>query len=570
MCTAQAVAPLPTDLPAALAEITALRARVAELEGQVHRLAGERDELVADVAAVRAERDQLVRRFMGKKSERLGTEQSLLFPPAAGADSPVGPDDVVEELVKQHRRRRRRRRPHPGRGCYPKDLPRVPVQVPTPPEFLVCPCGGRRHKTGVVCSERLDLVPAQFRIVELTREKLACARCDAVTSPPLPPELITRGLPTPGTLAQVVVSKYCDHLPLARQEAIYARQRVFLSRSTMSGWCLEVAQAFVPVVLVMIRRVLEGPRAQTDETTLPVLAKKACTKERLWIVRGAEKGDVFFAHTRSKHKEQPQALLRGFRGKLQADAYKGFDALYATGDVLEIGCMAHARRYWVDAAQAAAAPSAGPSSTATTSPEARHALLEIGRLYDIERELKVEAEAAGRPVDPAVRLEARKTRSAPIVDRLFVWAREQKPLARPKSPVGKALTYMLNQEAALRRFLDDGALEIDNNDSERGLRQAVTGRKNYLFAGSDAGAAAAAIHYSLVVACKELGADPLEYYTAVIPRLATRLTREEIAALTPRDWFAARQQERARTRAEGPGSKVPPSGAPPPDGVDTG
>lgn len=160
------------------------------------------------------------------------------------------------------------------------------MHVPTPPELLVCACGGPRHKIGEVCSERLDVVPAQFWIVELVRDKLACARCDGVVSPPLPPEPITRGLPTARLLAHIVVSKYCDHLPLARQETIYARQRVYLSRSTMSGWCLDVAWIFVPVVLIIIDRVIDGPRAQTDETTLPVLAKKACRKERLWIVRG--------------------------------------------------------------------------------------------------------------------------------------------------------------------------------------------------------------------------------------------------------------------------------------------
>ena len=555
--------PVPTDLPAALAEIAALQARVAELEAQVHALTTDRDELVADAAAARAERDQLVRRFLGKKSERLGSEQSLLFtPPAENADASVAPDEVVEQLVKGHRRRRLKRRPHPGRGCYPEDLPRVPVSVPTPPELLVCACGRHRQKVGVVCSERLDVVPAQFRIVELQRDKLACAHCDGVVTTPLPPEPIKRGLATPRLLADVVVKKYCDHLPLARQEAIYARQRVFLSRSTMSGWCLEVAELFVPVVLVLVDRVLAGPRAQTDETTLPVLAKKACTKERLWIVRGSEKGDVFFAHTRSKHKEQPQAILRGFRGKLQADAYKGFDALYAGGEVLEIGCGAHTRRYWVDAAQTSA-------SAGTTSPEAQHALTQFGLLYDIERELKAEADDAQRPLDPAVRLVVRQTWSAPIVARLFTWAHEQQPRHRPKSPVGKALTYMINQEVALRRFLEDGALELDNNDAERGLRQAVTGRKNYLFAGSDAGAAAAAIHYSLVVSCKELGADPLEYYADVMPRLATRLTRDELVALTPRDWFAARQRARV-SESRHPGSEVPPSADTPTDGVDSG
>jgi transposase len=219
MCTATGVAPgplpLPTDLPSALVEIEALRARVAELTK-------ERDELAGDLAAVKAELDQVVRRFFGPKSERLGPEQSLLFspPPATGA-APAAPEAVVEELVKAHRRRRRQRR-HPGRGCYPKDLPREPVHVPTPPELLVCACGGPRHKVGEVCSERLDVVPAQFRIVELVRDKLACARCDGVVSPPLPPEPITRGLPTPRLLAHIVVSKYCDHLPLARQETIYA------------------------------------------------------------------------------------------------------------------------------------------------------------------------------------------------------------------------------------------------------------------------------------------------------------------------------------------------------------
>lgn len=546
--------PLPTDLPTALAEIERLRARVAALMA-------ERDELVADLSAVRADRDQLVRRFFGKKSERIGPEQNLLFSSSIAALPETTAGEVVEQ-VKAHPRRRGRRRRHPGRGCYPKDLPRVEEAVPTPPELLVCACGAHRRQIGETRSERLDLVPAQFRIVEKVRAKLACVACEQVVSPPLPPEPIVRGLPTPRLLAQVVVSKYCDHLPLARQESMYGRQGVYLSRSTMSGWCLEAAELLVPVLLVVMQRVLAGPKAQTDETTLPVLDRRACRKERLWIVRGAERGDVVFVHTTSKHKEQPQAFLRGFAGWLQADAYKGFDALYRTGVIVEVGCWAHTRRYFYDAAQLDVAPTAPPS---TDRSAARHALLEIRKLYEIERELKDAADEAGRPLDPAVRLAVRQERSAPIVDELFKWARVQRPRALPKSPLGKALGYMLNQEVALRRFLEDGRLEMDNNDAERGLRQAVTGRKNYMFAGSDAGAVAAAVHYSFVVSCKELGADPLQYYADVLPRLATRLTREEIVALTPRDWVAAR----ARARAA-PGSEVPPSGAPPPPRTDTG
>jgi transposase len=545
MCTRSDVLLPPTDLASALRTIELLLERVAQHETRLREVEAERDQLARELAAERQEKAALVRRFFGQKSERLASsEQRLLFAGTPPAEQPASAPPA-EHDVRGHRRRRSR--PHPGRGGYPADLPRVEERVPTPPAQLVCPCGAHRRQAGTVRSERLDVVPAQFRILELVRDKLVCDHCGQVASPPLPPEPIRRGLPTARLLAHVLVSKYGDHLPLARQEAIYARQGVRLSRATMSGWCLETAWSLVPVIVLVMDEVLAGPLAQTDETGLPVLARQACRKERLWIVRGVERGDVVFVHTRTKHKEQPLGILRGFRGYLQADAYHGFNALYESGEVIEVGCWAHTRRYFFEAAE-----------LQPGSPEARWALEKIGEIYAVERELKERAAEEARPLDPGERLAARQARSSPLVDELFAWALEQRARALPKSPLGKALGYLRNQEAALRRFLEDGRLEVDNNASERGLRQAVTGRKNYLFAGSEAGATAAAIHYSVVVACKELGIDPLEYYADVLPRLATRLTRDELLALTPRNWAAARRRERpppAPTRQGG--SKAP-------------
>lgn len=546
MCTGSDVLPPPTDLASALRTIEHLLERVAQLETHLRGVEAERDHLARELAAERQEKAALVRRFFGQKSERLvsSSDQLLLFAGPASAEAQPAPAPPEDGLVRAHRRGKRR--PHPGRGCYPADLPRVEQRVPTPPGLLTCPCGAHRRVAGKVRSERLDVVPAQFRILELVRDKLACDRCGQVESPPLPPEPIRRGLATARLLAHVLVSKYGDHLPLARQEAIYARQGVRLSRATMSGWSLETAWSLVPVIVLVMDDLLAGPLAQTDETGLPVLARQACRKERLWIVRGAERGAVVFVHTRTKHKEQPLGILRGFRGYLQADAYHGFNALYESGEVIEVGCWAHTRRYLFEAAE-----------LQPGAPEPRWALEKIGEIYAVERELKERAEAEGRPIDPGERLAARQARSAPLVDELFAWAVEQRPRALPKSPLGKALGYLRNQEVALRRFLEDGRLEADNNAAERGLRQAVTGRKNYLFAGSEAGATAAAIHYSVVVACKELGLDPLEYYTNVLPRLATRLTRDELLALTPRSWATARRRERPPPGPLEGGSKAP-------------
>lgn len=526
------VLPLPNDLPAAHAEIRMLRAKVAELQQLVAELTAERDELKHELAT-------LVRRHHGRKSEKVDPDQQLMFSMAGGSEStPPVPDEVVDRLKKRKRRRRGRR--HRGRGTFP-NLPRVPVDVPAPEGLLTCECGSPRRQIGVAISERLDVIPAQFRVLELRRPKFVCTAscCDRVVCGPLPAEPIKRGLPTSALMALVVTAKYCDHLPLARQQAIYARQGVHLSKSTLADWSASAAWLLTPVLLVMIDRVRAGTIVQTDETGLPVLAKKACRRERLWILRG-EKGDVVFAHTPTKQKEALADLLAEFVGYLLADAAKGFDHAVRIRGLIRVGCWSHTRRYFHEA---------NPDHLCM---EADWVLLQVGLLYEIERELKDEAFEQGRPIDPVQRERVRRDRSAPIVDGLFQWARQQRERTLPRSPLGKALGYMLNQENALRQFLHDGRLEMDNNDSERGLRQAVTGRKNWLFAGSEDGALAAAVHYSFVVSCKELGVDPFEYYKQVLPLLASRRTKDELVELTPRNWAA-------RQRKEG-GSKVPLSG----------
>lgn len=391
----------------------------------------------------------------------------------------------------------------------PPELPRV-IRIHAPASCQCPGCGSAMRRLGEDASEQLDYVPGYFQVIRHVRPKLACAACARIVQAAAPSRPIERGLPTAALLAQVIGAKYADHAPLYRQEGIYRRAGVELPRATLASWVGEAARLLDPLVGALERYVLEAGKLHADDTPVPVLepGKGRTRTARLWAyvrddrpAAGPDPPAVVYRYSPDRKGEHPQAHLAAFTGVLQADGYGGFGALYEHGRVREAACWAHARRKYYDV------------YVAERSPAAHEALTRIGALYAIEREIR------GQP--PAMRAEARRERAAPLLASLRDWLREQSARLSGKAPLAGAIAYTLTRWAALTRYAEDGALEIDNNAAERAIRALVLGRRNYLFAGSDAGGETAARLYSLIGTCRLNGLDPHRYLQHVLERIAT-------------------------------------------------
>jgi transposase len=396
----------------------------------------------------------------------------------------------------------------PTRRPLPDHLPRQTRKHE--PKETVCPqCQGELRKLGEDVSEMLEYVPASFVVIRHVRTKLSCAKCDCIVQAEAPSRPIERGIAGPGLLAHVLVSKYCDHLPLYRQSEIYARQDVDLERSTLADWVGSTSRLLEPLVEVLRRYVMAAGKLHADDTPVPVLAPgNGKTKTgRLWTYVRDDRpaGDtaapaVWFAYSPDRKGEHPEGHLHEFRGTLQADAYAGFNQLYENGRIQQAACWAHVRRKFYDLEQAHA------------SPVAREALQRIGTLYGIEEQIR------SRP--PELRHQVRQAQAKPLLDSLRQWFEATLSKLSRKSDTTTAIRYALSRWDALGRYIEDGHLEIDNNAAERSLRGVALGRKNYLFAGSDAGGERAAAIYGLIGSAKLSGLDPEAYLREVLTRIA--------------------------------------------------
>jgi transposase len=413
----------------------------------------------------------------------------------------------------------------PARRPLPEHLPREEVAHPAP---CTCPrCGGALGKIGEDVTETLDYVPGRFKVIRHRREKLACRACETVVQPSAPYHRIARGRAGAGLLAHIVVSKYDDHLPLYRQAEIYAREGVELETSTLSGWVGATAAALAPLTGVLTADVMTSQTLYGDDTPVPVLAPgSGRTKTgRIWTyVRderpfgGARPPAALFFYSPDRKGEHPRANLEGFTGVLHADGYAGFNRLFETGRISEAGCWAHVRCKFFDV------------HAATASPIAKEALDRIGQLYAVEQTI------SGSSADQ--RLHQRQLRSKPIAEALAAWAEETVPKLSRKSELAAAFRYMRARWTALTRCFDDGRLGLDNNPAERALRGVAIGRKNYLFAGSDAGGRRAAVMYSLIETAKLNGVNPQAYLAGVLARIADHPAKR-VADLLPWNWHPA-------------------------------
>ena len=441
--------------------------------------------------------------------------------PAIEVQAPAVPENEAGETAANPR-------PGHGRRRQPAALARQRTEYHPSAEALVCgECSGALSRIGEEVSEQLEYVPSSVFVLEHARIKYACAHCQGnVVIGSLPIKPIEKGVPGPGLLAYVVTSKFADHLPLHRLESIFQRQGVELSRSTMCDWVAASARLLEPVVSVMKREILASRKIHTDDTTVPVLEKgRETTKTgRLWVYVGdTEHEHIVFEYTPDRTRDGPEKWLKGYRGYLQADAYKGYDGIYAGDQVIEVACWAHTRRKFFDA-------------MASKSIQARIALAYIRVLYDLEKRAVA--------CEPDERRDLRQREARPILDTFKAWLDAEAPLALPKEPLYAAIGYALAQWTALTRYLEDGILEIDNNRSERALRRVAIGRKNWMFAGSDEGGRRAAILYSLIASCSVLKLNPYEYLRDVLQQLVATET-PNLASLTQRAWKTERKAAKA-------------------------
>ena len=396
----------------------------------------------------------------------------------------------------------------PARRALPDHLPRETRRHE--PKETVCPqCQGELGKLGEDISEVLEYVPANFRVIRHVRTKLSCTKCDCIVQAEAPSRPIERGVAGPGLLAHVLASKYCDHLPLYRQSEIYARQGMELERSTLADWVGASSRLLEPLVEALRRYVMAAGKLHADDTPVPVLAPgQGKTKTgRLWTYVRDDRpaGDTaapaaWFAYSPDRKGEHPEQHLKKFRGTLQADAYAGFNQLYADGRIEQAACWAHVRRHFYDLEQAHA------------SPVAREALERIAALYGIEEQIR------GKPPDQ--RRAVRQLQSKPLLDSLRQWFEATLSKLSRKSETTAAIRYALTRWDALARFVNNGHIEMDNNAAERSLRGVALGRKNYLFAGSDGGGERAAAIYGLIGTAKLNGLDPEAYLREVLARIA--------------------------------------------------
>ena len=487
-------------------------------------LAQERDALTAQNDRLRHLLAKLRRAQFGRKSERLPGGQ-LLFA-FEEIEATIASNEAEADKRSADLREKRAARRRAGRGRLPAHLPRVEVVLA--PENTACPCcRGPLVEIGQDTSERLEVIPARFRVLVTKRPKLACRACEGVVvQAPAPERLVAGGMPTEATVAHVLVSRYADHLPLYRQAQILARQGIEIGRDTLASWVGTAANEMGPVVARLREILLGSARLFADETTMPVLdpGRGRTKKGYAWAIArddrpwgGVDPPAVVFRYAPGRGKEHAAKLLGDYAGILQCDGYAAYKSVSASGDGITLAfCWAHVRREFFDLTKSG------------TAPIAEEALRRIAALY------AVEAEVRGKP--PDVRRNARQTRSRVLAANLFTWLEAQLARLPGRSPTAEAIRYALNHREGLERFLDDGRIEIDSNVVERAIRPLCLSRKNALFASGDDGGSRWAAVASLIETCKMNAVDPQRYFGDVLTRLVNGWPQSRIDELMPWHW----------------------------------
>jgi transposase len=495
-----------------------LLSRLAERDQHVERIEHRNRYLETVNEKLSHEMALLKRHRFGKHSEQLGILQRSLLDDLIDAD--VSAIEMELEAAMAEPVSRAKPKQQPKRVALPPELPRTLIHHE--PDNTECRCGCQLKRVGEDISEKLDYTPGEFTVEQHIRGKWACEQCETLTQAPVPPQVIDKGIPTAGLLAQVLVAKYADHLPLYRQERIFGRAGIAIPRSTLAEWVGRCGVELQPLAEALRETILSHPVVHTDETPVPMLSpgKKQTHRAYIWAyctTPFANTKAVVYNFAPSRAGEHARVFLGQWQGKLVCDDYSGYKAGFGQ-NITEIGCMAYARRKFFDL------------HAANKSTLAKDALEYIGQLYEIERQAK--------SLDEEQRYRLRQQRARPLLDAFHAWLVAQRQKVPDGSATAKAINYSLKRWNALTRYLDDGAVPIDNNWVENQIRPWALGRSNWLFAGSLRSGQRAAAVMSLIQSARINGHDPYAYLKDVLTRLPTQKA-SRIDELLPHNWQPA-------------------------------
>ncbi|MDJ0766651.1 MAG: IS66 family transposase [Myxococcota bacterium] len=511
-------------------DISSLEDAIAIIESQrlaLEKAEHERNEYKKLYDLVFLELERMRRHLFGKKSERVADEQlPLSFLEAAKTLEAFEEEEPTPIPNSRRKKTAGKGKKRSGRKPLPEHLPVERIELPVPAEVEADPDAFK--KIGEDVSETLERRPATLVRVQIVRPKFARKGNDAagVIASALPTKPIEKGLAGPGLLAYIIISKYADHIPLNRQEGIFAREKIVLGRSTLCGWIKQAAELPRLVYDVMWKDAMNAHCIATDATGVLVQAPEQCIRGHFFVCI-ADREHVLYKYTRHHNSEAVNDMLGHYKGFIIADAHIVYDQLFRdTTERIESGCFAHGRRYFYDAL--------------TTDPDrAMVAIRLIGKLFEIEREIADKT--------PDIKEQIRLERSKPITDKFFKWCDAQWPLVIEETPIFIALRYARNQREALCRFLDDGQLPIHNNFSELQLRSQVIGRRNWLFLGSEDGGEWNCIFTSLIASCRLHDIEPWGYLRDLLILLPD-WPRNRVLELSPKFWKQTLEQSDAQQR----------------------
>lgn len=441
----------------------------------------------------------------GQKSEKLKKQIENLALQVEDNEISLGLSQALESLNSSEKKNTK-----PRRQKLPNHLPREKVVLEAGD---TCPeCGDKDLRVlGEDICEKMEYVPARIKVIQYIRPRCACRKCDHIFQAAPVSNGIDKGIAGPGLLSHIIVQKYCDHLPIYRQSDIFARTGIELAESTMASWVHQCSQLLEPVVEELVKHIFAAQKLHADDTPIKVLAPGTGKTKvgRIWtyVLDGRAHGDitspaVCYYYSPDRLGSRPEGHLASFSGVLQADAYAGYNGVYHSetkpeNTIYEACCWAHVRRKFYEI-----------TVSSDNALIAHEVIEQIGKVYAVESEV--------RGASPAVRLAAREDKSKALVEELFISFKKVKNKLPQKGSTVKAINYALNNEVALKRFLEDGTIEIDNNIAERSLRSVAVGRKNWLFAGSDYGGESAAKIYTIIETCKLNNIDPWSYIRKVL------------------------------------------------------
>jgi len=503
---------LPQDVERLHEIIISLRNNQVELESSLQ-------EKIDEIADLRFKLQKALMARFGRRTEKFSPHQLNLFDEAAPSEPDVTQDiqHADEEItIASHTRKKSGRKP------LPKHLPREQIVHDLRDEEKICACGHALHRIGEDISEKLEFIPAQVKVIQHVRCKYACRACEgAVIMAALPPQPIPKSIASPGLLSHVIVSKYEDHLPLYRQEQMLQRMGIEMARATLCFWVLKSAEVLRPLRDGLKEDIIIHTYTQADETPVQVLNepdKPNTSKSYMWVYYGGtpDKKSIVYDYQPTRSGQAAANFLYGFKGVLQTDGYGGYNPFDSKPDVIHIGCWAHCRRKFAEIIK-----------VSKTSGKAVVAVNYIRQLYAIEKEAR---ENHGSHEQ---RYHLRQQRAGPILLEFKSWLDETQHQVPPQSHIGKAIAYALNQWHLLIKYIDHGEVEIDTNRLENMIRPFALGRKNWLFMGSDKGAEAGAIIYSLLATCKANLIEPYAYLKYVLDQLPRCKTDAERKKLLP-------------------------------------